>query len=356
MYPCLSTVRSVIRDTLKRLTEKIPSIRIGIVAHGDYCDKDSSYVTSAANNYKLCASSKIQNLIDFVTDVESTSGGDFPECYELVLQEVRTKFDWSPEANKSLVLIGDAPPHEVNENPGKIDWRLEAKAFKEKGIRVYAVQALDYTHATSFYRQVAQLTMGFHLRLHQFSSITDFLTAVCYHEGDVADFTLDNEGDRLDRFEAEITSSGRMVNNLRQLFDSLRGKAVADTTTPKENADGLTPVSPSRFQVLTVDQDKPIKKFAEERGLIFKIGRGFYEFTKPESISDKKEVILMDKTTGDFYTGWAAAREYAGIDPGLMNKQQPTKSDQYVVFVQSSSYNRKLIAGQRFLYEVDTDH
>ena len=34
-----------------------------------------------------------------------------------------------------------------------------------------------------------------------------------------------------------------------------------------------------------------IKEFILENSLIFKTGRGFYEFTKPEIISHKKEVL-----------------------------------------------------------------
>ena len=37
--------------------------------------------------------------------------------------------------------------------------------------------------------------------------------------------------------------------------------------------------------------------------LLFKAGRGFYEFTKPEIISHKKEVVLIEKETGDMFTG-----------------------------------------------------
>ena len=32
---------------------------------------------------------------------------------------------------------------------------------------------------------------------------------------------------------------------------------------------------------------------------LFKAGRGFYEFTKPETISSKKEVVLIDKYVGN---------------------------------------------------------
>ena len=37
--------------------------------------------------------------------------------------------------------------------------------------------------------------------------------------------------------------------------------------------------------------------------MLFRAGRGFYEFTKPEIISNKKEVVLVDKVTGDMFTG-----------------------------------------------------
>ena len=40
--------------------------------------------------------------------------------------------------------------------------------------------------------------------------------------------------------------------------------------------------------------------------MLFRAGRGFYEFTKPEIISNKKEVVLVDKATGDMFTGQEA--------------------------------------------------
>jgi hypothetical protein len=245
------------------------------------------------------------------------------------------------------------------ENSENIDWLEQAKRLKEKGVRVYSVQALGRTWATQFYKQLAQETMGFHLKLHQFSYITDFLTAVCYNEADQGNLEDDEStggGRRLDAFEAQVASSGRMVNNLPQLFTRLRNPDAAEDETDSGRGGGnLVPISPSRFQVLTVDVDQAIKVFAERRGFVFKAGRGFYQFTKPESISDKKEIVLMEKGTGDFYTGCGAARDLAGISPGKKDKQMPKESEKYVVFVQSSSYNRKLLAGHQFLYEVDPD-
>jgi hypothetical protein len=55
--------------------------------------------------------------------------------------------------------------------------------------------------------------------------------------------------------------------------------------------------------VLHVESKCSIKDFVQRNSLLFKVGRGFYEFTKPETISHKKEVVLLDKTTGDMFTG-----------------------------------------------------
>ncbi len=42
-------------------------------------------------------------MCNFVRDVGPTGGGDYPECYELVLRESYTKLNWSPTSQRSLV-------------------------------------------------------------------------------------------------------------------------------------------------------------------------------------------------------------------------------------------------------------
>ena len=54
-----------------------------MIAHGDYCDK-ANYVTKWID-----FSNDSDSLCKFVRDVKPTGGGDFPECYELVLYQVR---------------------------------------------------------------------------------------------------------------------------------------------------------------------------------------------------------------------------------------------------------------------------
>merc|ERR1712008_586601 len=95
-----------------------------------------------------------------------------------------------------------------------------------------------------------------------------------------------------------------------------------------------------------------IKEFVLNNSLLFKAGRGFYEFTKPEIISHKKEVVLIEKETGDIFTGGEACDL---IGAGGAGRIKPAALEKWRVFVQSTSYNRALVPDTGFLYEVDTD-
>ena len=56
--------------------------------------------------------------------------------------------------------------------------------------RIYSVQALNNSSSSFFYQKIADLTGGYHLMLDQFSSIANFMLAICYRE--VGDDSLRN--------------------------------------------------------------------------------------------------------------------------------------------------------------------
>ncbi len=336
MYPCLTQVRRKIKETVSRLMNEIPLIKIGIIAHGDYCDKDSTYVTK-----KFELSDNVEAICDFVQNVDATGGGDAPECYELVLNEAQS-FAWSESSTKTLVLIGDDIPHAPAQNPKKLNWREEIKKLADKGVVVYGVQALNRPHATPFYKELAEKSGGFHVNLDQFSYITDLFLAVCYQQ-------CSNE--QLQAYEKEVITEGRMSRGLNNIFNSMMKR---EGTSYYKDSD-LRTVSPGRFQVLEIDENVSIKAFVLENGLNFKVGRGFYEFTKTETIQGKKEIILMERSSGDLFEG-EAAREMLGLPAGETVRIKPSNLEKYVVFVQSTSANRKLIGKTRFLYEVEDWH
>ena len=163
--------------------------------------------------------------------------------------------------------------------------------------------------------------------------------AICYQQ---------SSHNQLQGYEAEILDQGRMNRSLYKMFNTMLKRDDVDLFSEVN----LNAVSPSRFQVLTVEEQISIKNFVLENGLIFKRGRGFYEFTKTETIQANKEIILMDKTTGDLFAG-DCVRGMLGLPEKTRVRIKPTDLEKYTVFVQSNSYNRKLMANTLFLYEVE---
>jgi len=333
MWPCLTQVRRNVEATIKRLFDNSLNVRVGLVAHGDYVDgpRMISVHELSTNQNSLCK---------FVREVESTGGGDAPECYEQVLHRVRS-FNWTDGHSKALVMIGDELPHPPTypDNREHINWRTETEALRDLGVKVYGVQCLNRRHAESFYRDIARISGGFHLRLDQFSNITELLLAVSYQQ---------QGEEQLARYEEEVIAARRMNRSLDGIFATLRGRAASRTM----GATDLHAVPSGRFQVLSVDRDMPIKDFCTSEGVEFKQGRGFYELTKAEKVQGTKEIVLMSRATGDLFTG-SRARELLGLpldDEDV--KLRPVNLEEWVPFVQSTSNNRKLIGGTRLLYEV----
>ena len=52
-----------------------------------------------------------------------------------------------------------------------------------QGVKVYGVQSGHDTGATAFFSKMAEITLGHHVGLSDFSSIFDFLMMICYREG-----------------------------------------------------------------------------------------------------------------------------------------------------------------------------
>lgn len=333
MYPCLGEVRRKLTDTVNRLFTLVPDIRISVMAQGDYCDARSTYVTSI-----LDFTTDKKTIIDFINNVKPTGGGDSPECYELSLHQSRS-LDWISD-KKVIVLIADDVPHGVNypQNTLKLSWKEEAIRLVSSGITVYPVQCLRRSDSDYFYNELANISGVNKLTLDQFSSITEFILAITY-----------KQVDQLETYQEELETKMLMNRSIAKMFQDLGTNVkIKEIFTKKVN--DLVPVDPSRFQVLMVDRDIDIKGFVLSSGAVFKLGRGFYQFTKSEEIQEKKEVILRHKVTGDFFTG-DKVREMIGLPYGTRGTIRPKYFEEYEVYVQSTSNNRKLLRNTKFLYE-----
>jgi hypothetical protein len=333
MSSCIYTVRQKLTETVNRLFSLIPDIRIGVIAHGDYCDAYSSYVTSILDFTK-----DKDTIVNFVKSISNTGGGDYAECYELVLHQAQS-LNWQSK-ERLMVLIADAYPHGKNENQNylHLDWMEEADLLIENGINIQPIQCLHEKRSDYFYDYLAQKSNLNKLTLDQFADIVEFILAIAY-----------KQVGQLENYQQELESSFRMNRSLARMFEDLGTNVkVKEVFTKKVN--DLIPVDPSRFQVLLVNRECSIRTFVESNGIVYRAGRGFYQFTKSEEIQERKEVILQHKLTGDFFTG-EKVREMIGLPFGVRGTIRPKYFEEYNVFVQSTSYNRKLLNNTKFLYE-----
>ena len=89
------------------------------------------------------------------------------------------------------------------------------------------------------------------------------------------------------------------------------GSDIGDCAEPAARPDGLVPINPSRF-FMSMTNVAPKNLF---KTIIFfsKPVEVFWVY-KPELISNKKEVVLVDKATADMFTGQQAFDMIGGKD------------------------------------------
>jgi hypothetical protein len=152
MSPCIAAVRKDVEKTCQDLFSLFPGLRIGLIAHGDYCDGQK-----CMSSLRLTDDQKA--IARFVQGVPNTNGGDSPECYEYVLR-VAQEMGWSEGVGKMLVLIGDDMPHppDFPGAPMRLDWREELDYLKGQGVKVFPMQCLFHQYRkdeNEFWKELA---------------------------------------------------------------------------------------------------------------------------------------------------------------------------------------------------------
>jgi hypothetical protein len=157
MREYIGAVRTHVQETIKNLFENTPGLQLKIVAFGDYCDMSSS--KEFGNAYQETQLTKNKDeLIKFVRNAKDTGGGDSDEFYELVLHKILEETPWREGANKAILLIGDADPHEVGYswapmiNNARIDWKKEAKKAASMNIRIDTLRIHEHI---SWYKELS---------------------------------------------------------------------------------------------------------------------------------------------------------------------------------------------------------
>lgn len=339
----MSSVRKLVRQNVNQLLQKlfdeVPNLRVGLIVHNDYCDYPQHIFT-------LDFASDLHTLVNFVNRNSPCGGGDSPECYELALNEA-TKMSWKSD-NRIFIMIGDEVPHGVgyryNSIENKLDWKVECENLRDMNVKIYGVQALGRKNATYFYDGISRITGGIKLDLTQFQHIVAYINAVVY-----------SQTGQLDSYQDTDTSFSTNLS-LKNMFNKLRGGVDV------VSAEAFTTLS--KFQVMEVHESEEISKFVERNGCTFRRGKGYYQMVthadgkaNSEIIQANKEVLFVDKETGEVNSDTYWCRQQMGIPYGTKGTFRPNSHldlmRKYDIFVQSNSYNRKLDKNTKFLYELE---
>lgn len=157
----------------------------------------------------------------------------------------------------------------------------------------------------------------------------------------------------LDAHTSFMKARATGVRSTSNLFDM--SAAAVNKNTIK--AAGLTPLDPSEYILTTVvygknfqDGDDWISTYTTNvLGHQYVAGRGYYQLTlAPVKVQIQKDIAIVEKKSGKVYTG-KNARALLGL-PDMVVTLKAGQNPDYDIFIQSTSPNRKLLHGQKYLY------
>ncbi|MEI0799599.1 VWA domain-containing protein [Brachyspira intermedia] len=141
--------REVLKNKFKEISKTlfalINNLRIGIIFYLDHGSGDP-YIT------KIHELSKDTNsLFNFIKNTPNGNGGDEDEAVEDALNDA-LNINWNQKGIKSIVLFGDAKPHNHNECPNNLDYfKIIEKLYKNK-ITINTVYCADIDDVENLYK------------------------------------------------------------------------------------------------------------------------------------------------------------------------------------------------------------
>lgn len=139
-----------------------------------------------------------------------------------------------------------------------------------------------------------------------------------------------------------MTARASGVRGTRSVFST--SAAVVNKTSVKS----LTALKPGTYEICPVTAPSAIREFVEKAGYRYSAGMAYYQLTKTETIQSRKQVAVFDKKTGKVYSG-QQARHLVGLPDDRDVRVKPDANPDYEVYIQSTSVNRKLLAGTKLL-------
>jgi len=179
MFKYFEAVKEKISEITDRVMKQTPRVEFSIVAYRNHGDETRHQAIYHASPF----TKNIGELHRFLGQINKGGGGDdaltcLEDCFA-----VANKFNWSAAVAKSIVVIGDMPPHGVRDSlavcPNRIDYRNEVEKFKKNDIKLFPVFCGHHENVRNFYRWLATETGGRFLELDEIDLLSDLLVAIC---------------------------------------------------------------------------------------------------------------------------------------------------------------------------------
>ncbi len=127
MMPMIDQVKADVDALILFLSDVSSTMRLGLLAY-----RDTDNPGKLVEGHPL--STDLESLRKFLFGLQTPGGATYPESVLAGLHACR-EFEWSREAEREIIIIGDAPPHdsEKSEVRALLEW------FREQGVTVHAV-------------------------------------------------------------------------------------------------------------------------------------------------------------------------------------------------------------------------
>lgn len=253
MGPYIQNVKTKILEIIRTIKkeELCHRLRVGLVSYRDHPPEESSYVTK-----KFELSPETVLIEQNVMLMGASGGGDGPEAVSTALQ-VMNKMEYLNESAKIAVLIGDAPPHGVEDGdrwpqgtPDGAKWDKEAKKSFDKGIVIHTVgcfpEIANYQNGVQTYEKIAGISQGRFIPLEKAELLVNIITGLAVEEIDkiaIQKSILEDLGVSMEDFPAdeEFTEAkiSELVSKVQSRGVSKRAMAARPASAPAARKEDL---------------------------------------------------------------------------------------------------------------------
>lgn len=226
------------------LFQMIPNLKIGVIFYLDHGSGDP-YVTQ----HELLTSNQ-QTLQKFIDKTPTGHGGDADEAVEDAFHDIVNNMNWRQGGARSVVLFGDASPHEPNECPDQHNYfdltqKMEGQSivvnsvfckhgFSNKDLEeLEKVDVGDFSkrvcrlHPPNFFSWIANVTGGMIIGVEQVDDLINMIITAAAKEAGKLD-ELEESLKSRDPLKLKLIPIARKAAERRKIAMAKRAKLLGN--------------------------------------------------------------------------------------------------------------------------------